>query len=97
MPSTTLERTTTAVVQPKQAPRGVRLTPTEILDLSAIAEGLSSKEAANRRYVSKRTIDFHLYNIYVKLGVHNRVQAIREARRLGLIPFEPTWSERFDD
>jgi DNA-binding CsgD family transcriptional regulator len=39
--------------------------------------------------VSKRTVDFHLANIYQKLQVNNRVQALRAATRLGLIPFEP--------
>ena len=69
--------------------RGVRLTPTEIKVLSLIGRGFSSKEAAERLIVSKRTVDFHLANIYEKLLVNNRVQALRAATRLGLIPFEP--------
>lgn len=71
------------------APRGVRLTPTEVKVLSLIAQGHSSKEAADKLVVSKRTVDFHLANIYDKLQVNNRVQALRMATRLGLIPFEP--------
>lgn len=70
-------------------PRGVRLTPTEVKVLSLIAQGHSSKEAAEKLVVSKRTVDFHLANIYDKLQVNNRVQALRMAGRLGLIPFEP--------
>lgn len=70
-------------------PRGVRLTPTEVKVLSLIAQGYSSKEAADKLVVSKRTVDFHLANIYDKLQVNNRVQALRMATRLGLIPFEP--------
>lgn len=69
--------------------RGVRLTPTEVKVLSLIAQGHSSQEAANSLVVSKRTVDFHLANIYQKLQVNNRVQALRAATRLGLIPFEP--------
>jgi len=69
--------------------RGVRLTPTEVKVLSLIAQGHSSKEAAELLVVSKRTVDFHLANIYDKLQVNNRVQALRMATRLGLIPFEP--------
>lgn len=69
--------------------RGVRLTPTEIKVLSLIAQGHSSKEAADRLVVSKRTVDFHLVNVYDKLQVNNRIQALRAATRLGLIPFEP--------
>lgn len=69
--------------------RSVRLTPTQIKVLSFIAQGHSSKEAADRLVVSKRTVDYHLANIYEKLQVNNRVAALRVAIRLGLIPFEP--------
>ncbi|MBS1716298.1 MAG: response regulator transcription factor [Armatimonadetes bacterium] len=71
--------------------RAVRLTKREIEVLSLIAQGHSSREAADSLYVSKRTVDFHLANIYDKLQVNNRVQAFRAATRLGLIPFEPTF------
>lgn len=71
--------------------RAVRLTKREIEVLSLIAQGHSSKEAADNLYVSKRTVDFHLANIYDKLQVNNRVQAFRAATRLGLIPFEPSF------
>lgn len=71
--------------------RGIRLTKREIEVLSLIAQGNSSKEAADYLYVSKRTVDFHLANIYDKLQVNNRVQAFRAATRLGLIPFEPNF------
>jgi DNA-binding CsgD family transcriptional regulator len=71
--------------------RSVRLTQREIEVLSLIAQGHSSKEAADVLYVSKRTVDFHLANIYDKLQVSNRVQAFRAATRLGLIPFEPSF------
>jgi DNA-binding CsgD family transcriptional regulator len=71
--------------------RAVRLTKREIEVLSLIAQGHSSKEAADALYVSKRTVDFHLANIYDKLQVNNRVQAFRAATRLGLIPFEPSF------
>lgn len=67
----------------------VRLTKRELEVISLIAQGHSSKEAADVLYVSKRTVDFHLANIYDKLQVNNRVQAFRAVTRLGLIPFEP--------
>lgn len=77
--------------RPDAGGRGVRLTKREIEVLSLIAQGNSSKEAADTLYVSKRTVDFHLANIYDKLQVNNRVQAFRAATRLGLIPFEPNF------
>lgn len=70
----------------------VKLTKREVQVLSLIAQGFSSKEAAERLVVSKRTVDFHLANVYDKLQVNNRVQAFRAATRMGLIPFEPTFS-----
>lgn len=77
--------------RPDTPQRAVRLTKREIEVLSLIAQGHSSKEAADVLFVSKRTVDFHLANIYDKLQVNNRVQAFRAATRLGLIPFEPTF------
>lgn len=77
--------------RPDSPQRAVRLTKREIEVLSLIAQGHSSKEAADVLFVSKRTVDFHLANIYDKLQVNNRVQAFRAATRLGLIPFEPTF------
>lgn len=77
--------------RPESSKRAVRLTKREIEVLSLIAQGHSSKEAADVLFVSKRTVDFHLANIYDKLQVNNRVQAFRAATRLGLIPFEPTF------
>ncbi|MCR4278122.1 MAG: response regulator transcription factor [Candidatus Berkelbacteria bacterium] len=71
---------------------GARLTKRELEVLSLIAEGHSSREAAETLYLSKRTVDFHLSNIYDKLQVNNRVQAFCVATRLGLLPFEPSYS-----
>lgn len=76
----------------EQEQRPVRLTKREIEVLSLIAQGYSSKEAAEQLFVSKRTVDFHLANIYGKLQVNNRVQAFRVATRMGLIPFEPSFN-----
>lgn len=69
------------------AQAGVRLTKREVEVLTLVIEGKSSKEVADQLYVSKRTVDFHLANIYQKLNVTNRVQAFREATRRNLIPF----------
>ncbi len=69
-------------------PDAVKLTKREIEVLTLVIEGHSSKEAADLLFVSKRTVDFHLANIYEKLQVTNRVQAFRRAARLGLIPFD---------
>lgn len=75
----------------ESGPRSVRLTPAEYRVLKLIAEGHTSQQAADLLVCNKRTVDFHLANIYEKLEVHNRVQAIRAAARLGLIPFDPVF------
>ena len=65
----------------------VSLTEREVEVLTQVLDGKSSKEVARLLFVSKRTIDFHLTNIYHKLHVTNRVQAVLRAAQLGL--FEP--------
>lgn len=50
-----------------------------------LAVGLTNQEIANRLYLSLRTIKFHTGNIYGKLGVKNRVEAVARAQALGLL------------
>jgi ATP/maltotriose-dependent transcriptional regulator MalT len=70
----------------------VRLTAREREVMALIADGMSSQQVADHLFVCKRTIDFHLANIYAKLKVCNRIAACRSAMALGLIPFEPTFA-----
>ncbi len=67
----------------------VRLTAREFEILGLVADGHRSKDAADILFVSKRTVDFHIANVFRKLGVKNRLRAISAARRLGVLPFEP--------
>ena len=62
-----------------------KLTRREIEVLTQVMEGKSSREVAEELFVSVRTVDFHLANVYSKLNVSNRVQAFRQATRLGLL------------
>ena len=55
----------------------------EILHL--VADGLSNSEIANQLIVTVGTIKKHLNNIYGKLGVASRTQAIARGRELGLL------------
>ncbi len=50
-----------------------------------LANGVSNKEMAQRLFVSENTVKFHLKNVYSKLGVVTRLQAINAARQLGFI------------
>jgi LuxR family maltose regulon positive regulatory protein len=53
--------------------------------LKLLAERLSNKEIADRLHVSTVTIKRHAANIYQKLGVHSRRQAVAKAFGLGMI------------
>jgi LuxR family maltose regulon positive regulatory protein len=54
--------------------------------LRLIAEGLSNREIAQRLFLSLSTVKTHTYNIYGKLQVHSRTQAVAKARALGILP-----------
>jgi LuxR family maltose regulon positive regulatory protein len=56
----------------------------EVLDL--LAEGLSNSEIARRLFISLPTVKSHTRNIYGKLAVHSRRQAVARARTLGILP-----------
>jgi LuxR family maltose regulon positive regulatory protein len=61
------------------------LTDREKEILIFLANGVSNKEMAGRIFVSENTVKFHLKNIYSKLSVGSRLQAITAARQLGLL------------
>ena len=42
-------------------------------------------EIASELFVSQNTIRAHLRNVYAKLGVHSRADAVKRARELGLL------------
>jgi DNA-binding CsgD family transcriptional regulator len=53
--------------------------------LERMAAGLSDQQIAGALFLSPNTIKWHNRQIYAKLGVHNRLQAIAQARLLGLV------------
>ncbi len=61
------------------------LTAREQEVLRLLARGLRNKEMAARLHVSERTINFHLANIYSKLNVSGRTEALSKALEQGLI------------
>ena len=56
----------------------------EILNL--LTEGHSNQEIATKLFVSLSTVKTHIQNLYEKLDVKRRTQAIEKAKRLKLIP-----------
>ena len=63
---------------------GKPLTPAELEILRWASEGKTVWEISQIRATSEATVKFHLRNIYGKLEVTNRVQAMNEAARQGL-------------
>lgn len=61
------------------------LTERELECLQIVAKGLSNTEAASVLGLSKATVRTHLEHIYQKLDVGNRVEAVTEGLRQGLI------------
>jgi NarL family two-component system response regulator LiaR len=64
------------------------LTSRELEVLLALKNGLTSEEIAHELCLSLSTVKTHLRNIYQKLGVRNRVEAVREGIKRGLISEE---------
>lgn len=61
------------------------LSDRELEVLHYIAKGLSNPEIARRLYLSPNTLKAHTQNIFQKLDVHNRLQAVSKAKELDLI------------
>lgn len=64
----------------------VPLTARELEIVLLVAEGLSTKEAAEKLYLSARTVSNHLQNAYTKLGVSKRSELPAALGRLGAGP-----------
>jgi DNA-binding NarL/FixJ family response regulator len=83
--STTIDQPTAQDIARGQEPTGWRLTAREIEVLCAAAEGHSNAEIGRRLWVTEQTVKFHLSNIYRKLGVSNRTEAMFQAIARGLV------------
>ena len=70
----------------------VQLTQRELQVLQLAADGLSNKSIAQKLVLSEKTVKNHIANIFSKLEVNDRTQAILHALRKGLItiPTEQT-------
>ena len=62
------------------------LSKRELEVLALMAAGLSNQEIAEQLFVSLNTVKTHLSNVFLKLEVQRRTQAVEKARRLSLVP-----------
>ena len=69
----------------KQTPLVDDLTPRELEVLTLIAEGMGNKEIAQELVISEKTVKNHINNIFSKLHVSDRSQAMLYAIRQGLV------------
>jgi DNA-binding NarL/FixJ family response regulator len=68
-----------------QSPTASLLTPRELEILRAAARGLGNKQIAAELVLSPRTVQTHLTNIFAKLGVTSRTEAVLRAIREGWV------------
>lgn len=61
------------------------LSAREVEVLELIAEGLTNKDISDRLYLTLNTVKTHTRNIYSKLGVNSRMQAVARARDLEIL------------
>jgi LuxR family maltose regulon positive regulatory protein len=61
------------------------LSERELQVLRLIADGLSNAEIAEKLVIAQGTVKRHINNIYGKLGVQSRTQAVARSRELGLL------------
>ncbi|WP_241016353.1 LuxR C-terminal-related transcriptional regulator [Paraburkholderia sp. Ac-20336] len=73
------------VANPSLDLSGIRLTRKERDVIKWVIEGKTAWEIGKILCVSERTVKFHLTNVYEKLKVSNRAQAVAKVSRLGLI------------
>jgi two-component system, NarL family, response regulator len=61
------------------------LSDRELETLNLIVSGKNNPEIALNLHITEGTVKFHISNIFVKLEVHNRTQAVLAAIKLGII------------
>ena len=83
------EAITERAALPAARPEAETLNERELEVLEQLAQGARNKEIAERLFVVPRTVEYHLANIYAKLGVSNRTEAVREALDRGLVSQAP--------
>ncbi len=69
----------------RRAPSGEQLTERELEILQLMAKGAANKEISAQLSISESTVKTHISNIFQKLGVNDRTEAVTEALRRGII------------
>jgi NarL family two-component system response regulator LiaR len=64
----------------------LELSKRELEILNLLAQGHSNQEIATKLFISLSTVKTHIQNLFEKLEVKRRIQAVEKAKRLNLIP-----------
>jgi LuxR family maltose regulon positive regulatory protein len=83
--SAALEREDSSATTPAGVELREPLSERELEVLVLLAVGKSNREIASELFVALSTVKTHIKNIYGKLDVRNRTQAVSRARELGLL------------
>jgi len=83
-----LRRNEVAISRSELSIEDVSINEKEMTILHEVAAGVSNKELASMLHVSQRNVEYQLTKIFEKLNVRSRSEAIREAKRLGLISLD---------
>ncbi len=70
-------RATGMASRPRRERSATQLTPQELQVALVVADGATNVEAAAQLFLSAKTIEYHLSNIYRKLGIRSRAQLVR--------------------
>lgn len=70
---------------PEISPEELDIRPREMEILQLMAEGLSNQEIADQLFISLSTVKTHNMNLFTKLDVKRRTQAVSKAKELGLL------------
>jgi len=79
------EKNVVAVLASDQLLEKHKISRREYEVLTLIAAGYSNQEIAEKLYVSLNTIKTHSSNLFIKLDVKRRTQAVQKAKELGLM------------
>ena len=72
-------------IVPEELLRELGISPREFEVLQLMAAGLSNQEIADRLFISLNTVKTHISNLFLKLDVQRRTQAIQKAKEKGLM------------
>jgi LuxR family maltose regulon positive regulatory protein len=79
------EQTTSSQLRGPESALVEPLSARELEVLQLIAEGLTNQDVATRLYLSPHTVKVHTRNIFTKLAVKNRTQAVAKGKALGIL------------